>query len=367
MVETAASVALVGEPSVIVETAGALGSLRLNRVKALNSLTLDMVRVLAATLDDFATEPAIGLVLIEGAGERGLCSGADIRAIHESGRKGDGEAALFWREEHVLNARIARFRKPYVAFTDGLVMGGGVGVSAHGSHRVVTERTRLAMPETGIGFVPDVGGSWLLAHAPGETGTYLGLAGEAIEASDATYTGLADALVPAMDLPKLREALALLGARTTHEMVRDTIGRFAQSPQAGPLERQRHVIDATVQAKRVEDILNALERDGSEFAMATAKTIAAKSPTSLKLTLRLLRLARFAPDLETCLINEYRVGTRSLNGQDFYEGVRTTVIDKDRQPPWLPVDLKGVEDDAVEALLLPKADEPVFPDREAGK
>ncbi|HYP57020.1 MAG TPA: enoyl-CoA hydratase/isomerase family protein [Beijerinckia sp.] len=360
MAETS-TVSPAPEPNVIVERSGGLGILRLNRPKALNAVTLEMVRVLAKTLDEFAVDPAIGLVLVEGAGERGLCAGGDIRAIYESGRKGDGEAATFWREEYVMNAQIARFPKPYVAFMDGLVMGGGVGISAHGSHRVVTERTRLAMPETGIGFLPDVGGTWLLGKAPGETGTYLGLSGEIIAASDAVYAGLADVLISAADLPKVREALALLGPQTTHEVVRGTLKQFAQSPVTSRLEAHKNVIDAAMQSKNVEDILAALLQDGSEFAVAAANTIAGKSPTSLKLTLRLLRLARFAPDLETCLVNEYRGGTRLLDGHDFYEGVRAAVIDKDRQPRWSPADLKDVDEAAITALLLPTDNEPLFP------
>jgi len=348
-------------PEVIIERAGALGILRLNRSKALNSLTLTMVRLLSAALDEFAADPAIGLVLIEGEGERGLCAGGDIRALYESAKKRDGAAALFLGEEYVLNARIAHFPKPYIAFMDGLVMGGGVGVSAHGSHRIVTEKTRLAMPETGIGFVPDVGGTWLLAHTPGESGTYLGLLGETMGAPDAIYTGIADAMVPAADLPKLREALASLGPQTAHEAVRETIRRFAQTIAPGPLEQHQLVIGSAMQSDRVEDIVLALEADGSDFAKATLKTISAKSPTSLKLTLRLLRSARTALNLETCLLNEYRAAVSMVEGHDdFVEGVRAAVIDKDRQPRWLPAGLKDVDEAALDTFFLPKAGEPAF-------
>jgi enoyl-CoA hydratase len=210
-----------------------------------------------------------------------------------------------------------------------------------------------------------VGGTWVLAHAPGEIGTYLALTGETIGAGDAIYAGLADALVPASDLPKLREALALLGAAATPDKVSEAIAGVAQTPPTGLFEQQSAVIDATMQSKNVEEIVDALNRFGSQFATKTAETIVAKSPTSLKLTLYLLRLARFAPDLEACLVKEYRAATSLLKGHDFYEGVRAAVIDKDRQPRWSPAALQEVQDEAIAALLLPKPSEPLFPKKEA--
>ena len=183
-------------PDLIVRREGAVGVIRLNRPKAINAVTLEMFRDIDKALDHFERDPAIGLILLEGAGERGLCAGGDIRALFESSKVKGDLGKILWREEYILNARIAKFPKPYVAFMDGIVMGGGVGLSAHGSHRVVTERTKLAMPEVGLGFFPDVGGTWLLSRSPGEVGTYFGLTGHTMNGPDAIYARFADAVVP---------------------------------------------------------------------------------------------------------------------------------------------------------------------------
>src|ERR1700749_1373930 len=202
------------EGDVIVRREGNAGIIRLNRPKAINALTLEMVRVIAAALDRFERDPAIAVVLLEGAGERGLCPGGDIRGLYESSRAKGDLGKIFWREEYVVNARIAKFPKPYVSFMDGLVMGGGVGLSAHGRHRIVTEKTKLAMPEAGLGFFPDVGGTWLLSRAPGELGAYFGLTGQTMNGPDAIHARFADAVVPTEKLPALREALTEVGPGT---------------------------------------------------------------------------------------------------------------------------------------------------------
>ena len=191
----------------IVRREGSAGVIRLNRPKAINAMTLEMSEGIDAALDRFEADPAVALVLLEGAGERGLCAGGDIRGLYESSRAGGDLGKQFWREEYIMNARIAKFAKPYVAFMDGIVMGGGVGLSAHGRHRVVTERTKLAMPEVGLGFFPDVGGTWLLSHSPGEIGSYFGLTGQTMNGPDAIYARFADAVVPSGQLTALREAL----------------------------------------------------------------------------------------------------------------------------------------------------------------
>ena len=198
-----ASAAAIAEPKpdLIARREGAAGVIRLNRPKAINAVTLEMFRDIDKALDAFEADPAVGLILLEGAGERGLCAGGDIRALYESSKAGGDLGKILWREEYILNARIAKFPKPYVAFMDGIVMGGGVGLSAHGSHRVVTERTKLAMPEVGLGFFPDVGGTWLLSRSPGEIGTYFGLTGQTMNGPDAVYAGFADAVVPSANLP----------------------------------------------------------------------------------------------------------------------------------------------------------------------
>src|SRR5438552_17555760 len=212
---TASRAAVAGqEPDLIARREGAVGVIRLNRPKAINAVTLEMFRDIDKALDEFESDPAVGLILLEGAGDRGLCAGGDIRALYESSQVRGDLGKILWREEYILNARIAKFPKPYVAFMDGIVMGGGVGLSAHSRHRVVTERTKLAMPEVGLGFFPDVGGTWLLSHAPGEIGTYFGLTGQTMNGPDAIYAKFADAVVPSGRLPALREALTKVVAGT---------------------------------------------------------------------------------------------------------------------------------------------------------
>ena len=212
---------------------GAVGVIRLNRPKAINAVTLEMFRDIDKALDRFEADPAVGLILLEGAGDRGLCAGGDIRALYESSQVKGDLGKILWREEYILNARIARFPKPYVAFMDGIVMGGGVGLSAHGSHRVVTERTRLAMPEVGLGFFPDVGGTWLLSRSPGEIGTYFGLTGQTMNGPDAIYARFADAVVPSGRLAALREALVNLGAEVSSTEVKVVIDGICDRRDVG--------------------------------------------------------------------------------------------------------------------------------------
>src|SRR3954468_22894191 len=215
------------EGDLIVRREGAAGIIRLNRPRAINAMTLEMSLGIDAALDQFEADPAVAVVLLEGAGERGLCAGGDIRGLYESSKEGGDLGKVFWRQEYIMNARIASFPKPYVAYMDGLVMGGGVGLSAHGRHRIVTEKTRLAMPEVGVGFFPDVGGTWLLSRAPGELGTYFGLTGTAMTGADAVYGGFADVRVASGQWPDLREALTQAAQGATAMDVRAIIDRAA--------------------------------------------------------------------------------------------------------------------------------------------
>src|SRR5215469_16470745 len=211
---TAAPAAADTEGDLIVHREGSAGIIRLNRPKAINAMTLEMSLGIDEALDRFEADPAVAVVVLEGAGDRGLCAGGDIRGLYESSRAGGDLGKRFWRQEYAMNARIAKYPKPYVAFMDGLVMGGGVGLSAHGRHRVVTERTRLSMPEVGLGFFPDVGGTWLLSRAPGELGAYFGLTGQTRNGPDAIHARFADAVVPTDKLPALREPLTKLDPGT---------------------------------------------------------------------------------------------------------------------------------------------------------
>ena len=249
---------------------------------------------------------------------------------------------ILWREEYILNARIAKLAKPYVAFMDGIVMGGGVGLSAHSRHRVVTERTKLAMPEVGLGFFPDVGGTWLLSHSPGEIGTYFGLTGQTMNGPDAIYARFADAVVPSGKLAALREALTKVHAGTTSAEIKTLIDGFATGETAGPVAAMQPKIDGWFAHDRMEDIVAALTRDGSELALSTLKTLNEKSPRGMVITLKLLRLARASSSLEECLVREYRAALEVFASDDFREGVRAAVIDKDRNPKWSPPRIEDV-------------------------
>jgi enoyl-CoA hydratase len=332
---------------VLFHTTGRAAHITLNRPRALNALNHEMVRRIDAALTSWERDPAVETVVITGAGERGLCAGGDIRGIHDDARDGDGIAsAAFWRDEYRLNARIARYPKPYVAIMDGIVMGGGVGVSAHGSVRIVTERSRIAMPETGIGFVPDVGGTYLLALAPGELGTHLSLTGAQIGAGDALLCGLADHFVPADALQHFISDLA-------DHPVREAVVDHVQPPPRGELAGRREWIDACYAADTVEEIVDRLLAHGDPAAKEAAETLLAKSPTALKVTLVAVRRARRLGPLERVLDQEYRVSCAALRTPDLVEGIRAQVIDKDRDPHWSPATLVEVTDADVERFFAP--------------
>jgi enoyl-CoA hydratase len=356
-----AAAAAGSEPDLIARREGALGVIRLNRPKTINAVTLQMFRDVDKALDQFEADPAVSVILLEGAGERGLCAGGDIRALYENSKVKGDLGKILWREEYVLNARIAKYPKPYVAFMDGIVMGGGVGLSAHGSHRVVTERTRLAMPEVGLGFFPDVGGTWLLSRSPGETGTYFGLTGQTMNGPDAVYARFADAVVPSGKLAALREALVNIGAGAGSIEVNAAIDGFATGETAGPVAALQPQIDRWFAHERMQDIVAALHRDGSELAQSTLKTLNEKSPRGMVVALRLLRLARASSSLEECLVREYRAALEVFASDDFREGVRAAVIDKDRNPRWSPATIEEVTPGMVAAYFAKiGADELVF-------
>jgi enoyl-CoA hydratase len=321
-------------PEVIVERQGAIGRIRLNRTRALNSLNVPMIRLIAEALTEFESDPSVAAVMVTGEGERGLCAGGDIRMIYESGRERPAEGAQFWREEFIVNSRISAYPKPYIAIMDGIVMGGGVGISAHGSHRIVTERTRLAMPETGIGYFPDVGATWLLPHAPGEFGTYLGLTGRDIAAADAIHARLADHFVPAAKLDDLFSRLTALPASAISADVDAAILGLAEEAPASSLAPHLKAIDRCFAFDTVEEILAALEAEDSDFGWETLALLRSRSALSMKLTLDLLRAGRKSASLNECLEREYSATLGMLANPDFYEGVRAAVIDKDRNPKW---------------------------------
>ena len=349
------------EGDLVARREGSCGVIRLNRPKAINAVTLEMFRDIDKALDQFEADPDVAVILLEGAGERGLCAGGDIRALWESSKAAGDLGKILWREEYILNARIAKFAKPYVAFMDGIVMGGGVGLSAHSRHRVVTERTKLAMPEVGLGFFPDVGGTWLLSRSPGEMGTYFGLTGQTMNGPDAVYARFADAVVPSANLAELRDALTSIRAGTRPADIKSLIEDYATGQTCGPVATLQSKIDGWFAHDRMEDIVAALQRDGSELALSTLKTLNEKSPRGMVVTLKLLRLARASASLEECLVREYRAALEVFASDDFREGVRAAVIDKDRNPRWSPSRIEDVTPEMVAPYFAEiGADELVF-------
>lgn len=336
---------------------GRLGRIRLNRPAALNALTLEMLRALDAALDNFIADPEIVAIYADGAGDRGFCAGGDIRTLYEKRDSAPDYYKQFWRIEYPLNARIASLSKPYIVLMDGLVMGAGIGVSAHGRHRIVTPRTRFAMPETQIGFLPDTGGTWLLGQR-GPAGTYLALTGASIGAGDLLHLGLADNCVDPTTIADLTQRLS---QATTADDV-SAILAAAQTP-APPamLIKQENLLSQAFETENVEMSIDVLQKSGGVFAEEACARLLSASPTSLKLTRRLLTLARRAAQLEDELINEYRAACSLLAGHDLYEGIRAAIIDRDKNPRWAPATLAGVDDDVIDALLRGTGDpDPVF-------
>lgn len=334
---------------VLIRREGRAGRITVNRPQALNALTHGMVGKIRTALDVWVTDPAVELVLLDGTGDRALCAGGDVRSLYDSKAQGSEFARNFWRDEYRLNALIGRYPKPYVAIQDGIVMGGGIGLSGHASHRIVTERSRLAMPETGIGLIPDVGGTWLLARAPGETGIYLGLTGESMNAADAIYARFSDAFMPSDKRAALTDRLIDPKGGT----VAQAISAFSQDAGASQLAARSSDINTAFSGRSVEGILAALAAYAGEWAEKTASTLKQKSPKALKLTLAAIRGARALKSLDESLIAEFRLTARLFEDGEFPEGVRALIIDKDKKPKWSPPELARISDDFVRAYLAP--------------
>jgi enoyl-CoA hydratase len=348
-----ASVSVAGDGSeekVLVRASGSLGRLTLNRPRALNALDLDMIRSLTGALDEWEHDTDIDTLLLDGAGERGLCAGGDVRGLYERTVGGAiEESALFFREEYALNARIAECAKPFVAFADGITMGGGIGLAGHAPIRIVTERSQLAMPETRIGFTPDVGGTWLLSRAPGRLGEYLGLTGDVMNASDAIYAGFADHFVPSAHLDGLREALE---TRADPSNPAELVLLFDETPPRSRFEAARVWIDDAFAADTVSGVVERLRARPEPEAGATADTLGELSPTALVVTLAAIRSARELPDLRSALAQEYGLVLWFATTQpDLAEGIRAQVVDKDRSPRWQPPTLDELSPDAAASAL----------------
>ena len=359
-------------PLVLTAREGAAGVIRLNRPKAMNALTLPMVRLMREALDEFLVDPAVALVILEAAEGRAFCAGGDIRACAESGRAKDGVAEAFWREEYEMISLMAGAEKPVVALMDGIVMGGGAGLAMHLRHRVVTEKVRFAMPEVGIGFLPDVGASFLPPRLPGAFGRYLALTGESIAAGDMLAAGLADHGVSSSELPALRQALTEARGSVKHEWVASLIARHADRIEPELIARSGQVIKDAFGLGSLAETTKYLRSIGPDepdvgFARETLAIIDGRSLFSLTLTEDLLRLGAESKTLEECLQREFRAACFCLSSPDFHEGVRAAVIDKDRRPKW-PSRLLGSVLPNVDDILAarPANSDPAFPGRAEG-
>jgi len=346
------------EAEVLFERRGAAGLITLNRPKALNALNHRMVLAMRAQLDAWASDDAVTRVIVTGAGERAFCAGGDIRALYDLGQVGrHAEALKFWADEYPLNLAVKNYRKPYIALIDGIAMGGGIGVSVHGSHRVAGDRCSFAMPEVSIGFFPDVGATWFLPRMPGETGAYCALTGERFNAADGVACGLATHRIASARFPELIEAL------TGAVSVDAVLGAFAEPAGEGPVVAHKGAIDRLFKGDTVEGILAALDREAqstgadADWAAKTAATIRTKSPTSLKLALAQVRRGA-TYDFVTCMRTEFRIVSRIIHDSDFYEGVRAVLVDKDNTPRWSPASLDLVRDAEIERhfAALPEGD-----------
>jgi enoyl-CoA hydratase/carnithine racemase len=345
--------AQLSKDDILFQRRGAAGIVTLNRPKALNAVTHSMVLALRAQLARWADDPAVTRVVITAAEGRAFSAGGDIRALYDLGKAGRHDEALqFWRDEYPLNAAIKSYRKPYVALIDGIAMGGGVGVSVHGSHRVAGDRFSFAMPEVGIGFFPDVGATWFLPRIPGELGTYCALTGERFGIGDAVAGGIATHRVPSERFPQLLEGLA--GTVSVDAV----LSALNEPVTERPIAARRAAIDRLFAGDMVENILAGLDREaesgGTDAAWArkTAAVIRSKSPLSLKLALAQVRRGK-SWDFETCMRMEFRIVSRVIHGHDFYEGVRAVIVDKDNTPRWRPATLPDVGEAEVERHFAP--------------
>jgi enoyl-CoA hydratase len=331
------------EDTVVTSRDGRVGRILLNRPRALNALDLSMIRACAAILETWREDPHVDAVVIEGAGDRAFCAGGDIRALRDAQLSGDRATAdRFFAEEYALNITIATYPKPYIALIDGICMGGGIGLSVHAPYRVASEHAGFAMPETAIGFFPDIGATFLLPRLPGELGTYLGLTGLRITGADAVHAGFGTHFTPRARLPDLSAALA-------HEGVA-ALAAYNETLPPFSLAAQKAAIDHCFSAPGVVEIIARLEADGAAWAQAALKSLWSVSPSALHWTLRALRRGR-GLTLKQALDAEFALTRTTMAHPDFAEGVRAMVVDKDRTPAWQPARIEDVDPAAIDALF----------------
>ncbi|MCG7626637.1 enoyl-CoA hydratase/isomerase family protein [Epibacterium sp. MM17-32] len=326
---------------------GRAGRITLTREKALNALSYDMCLAIDAALRDWATDDSVALVILDAAGDKAFCAGGDIAELYETGTKGDfAYGRNFWRDEYRMNARIFEYPKPVVSFLQGFTMGGGVGIGCHGTHRIVCESSKISMPECGIGLVPDVGGSLLLALAPGRLGEYLGTTGHRMGAADAILAGFADHFIPQAQWPGLIADLQRTGDL-------NLLAQMAETPPEGQLEAMRAEIDACFAGETLADILTVLTARDDAFARSTLKTLSRHAPLSLACTVEMVhRLRATNTTMRRALDLEYRFTHRAMEQGDLLEGVRALIIDKDKSPKWQYAEAP-VPAVAVSQMLMP--------------
>lgn len=338
----------MSESEVLTRVESGVGHITLNRPKALHALNRAMCEAMTGALLAWREDDAVKSVLIDHAGERGFCAGGDIRMIAESGAGDASEARAFFLTEYRLNHLLFEYPKPVTAIVDGIVMGGGVGISEPAEVRIATERTTYAMPETGIGLFPDVGGGWFLPRLPGQTGVWLALTGARLKAADTVYLGIHSHYLPSDALEAFR---SILKADPAHPA--DIADGLEEDPGEAPVSAHVETIDRLFAHDTVEAIFAALETEGSDWALAQLAVLKTKSPQSMKVTLRQLRTGATLTSFAENMAMEYRLGGRVVRSHDFQEGVRAVIVDKDNTPNWLPADLAGVTEEGVEALFAP--------------
>lgn len=340
-------------PDVILSVESGVGLIHLNRPDSLNSLTEGMCRDIHDSLERWRVDDAVRIVVVTGEGERAFCAGGDVRQVWETARKDTVLARAFFATEYALDALISDFEKPYLSLINGIAMGGGLGISVNGCYRVVGERAMAAMPETAIGFFPEVGATAFLNACPGRLGLYLGLSGARLDAADAIHAGLATHFVPGARHQELVETLAAnCGTGDDFSTVEGALAEFSFDPGVSGLADLQEDIDRLFAADTVEGILSALEGDDTEFAAKTLAALRRMSPTSLKITARQLT-SHPGLDVREALDLEYRIVCHVLERPDFYEGIRAVLVDKDHAPHWSPDTAEDVAKGDVDAYFAP--------------
>ncbi|HEU4970143.1 enoyl-CoA hydratase/isomerase family protein [Sphingomonas sp.] len=337
---------------IVAFTEGHVGRIRLNRPKAIHALTTAMCEAIIGRLEAWRTEDTVRAVLFDHAEGRGFCAGGDIRMLAESGAKDGAEARAFFHAEYRMNHRLFTYAKPTVAFMDGITMGGGVGISLPCKFRVATENTRFAMPETGIGLFPDVGGGWYLSRLPGRAGQFLALTGARIDGAECLYLGLATHYIPAAALDEVKAKIA-----ADPSAVEAILDAFAEEPPPARIADNMERIDRLFASDRLEDVYAALEADGSDWAHKELATLNTKSPQTMKVALRLLKEGAEMHSFADEMRQEYAVGAHVVQRHDFLEGVRAVIVDKDNAPKWNPASPEGVTEHMLDTIFAPLPDD----------